>query len=47
MSRKFWICVVGRGLLVAAAAAGLGRMFQAWLGGEMLLALANGVYVCW
>ena len=46
MSRASWSDVPGRVLLAGAGAWALGWIFQAWLGMDLLLALASGIYGC-
>jgi|GEM_PF-2158907 len=41
-----WPGLSGRVLLAGAGAWALGWIFQAWLGMDLLLALASGIYGC-
>ncbi len=46
MRAPAWPGVLGRVLLAGAGAWALGWIFRAWLGIDLLLALAGGIYGC-
>ncbi|NYT57559.1 hypothetical protein H0A65_01325 [Alcaligenaceae bacterium] len=46
MKRMLWRRAFVQILLAGAGAVGLGWVFQAWLGADMLLAFANSTFGC-